>query len=353
MLDHLFDIERLIHSFKTALACILGIVVIKLGHFQSGQWILISIVIVMCAQINVGGLVQKSVLRLAGTFAGCCLAIFALVVFGDSETIVLTTIAIAGFIFSYIATAKESFVNLGTLGAATTAIIMSTHNPTIILALDRLAEISIGILIAAVVSQFVLPIHARTHLLRAQTKTLKLLRDFYKACFASADLLHPVNFMESDEEVAKTITKQRQLSKEATREPLGMFFDRQHFSATLSSEKNILRSIDFMNHALSELHRFPANPALLSTIDYLNSTVPKALNTIIEVMDSEDTTNMVLEIPAMQTLKNILNKHINQYEREQAFYIDGFLFSVEILITSLTHLANLLRLPVIESSLKS
>lgn len=371
MLTNIFEIEHIIHSFKTALACVIGIIVIKLANFQSGQWIMVSIIIVMCAQINVGGLVQKSFLRLIGTLAGCIIAIAALLLFGDTETVIIFTIAIASFFFSYIATSQESLMNLGTLGAATTAIVMITKNPTPELATNRFFEISIGILIAALVSQIVLPIHARTHLLRAQARTLKLLRDFYLQSMetflkplplpltqpASAEnkseneTLHLERFIETDEDIVKTITKQRQLSKEAAREPLGVFFDRQHFTETLICEKEILRSIDFMHYALFHLKTCSKlNLDKSDAIKYLNDTIPSAFNSLVQVMESEDISKLKLVLPSMTTLKTMLPSTIIELTQDEAIYLDGFLFSTEIFINCLKKLATLFNLPISESS---
>lgn len=351
MIKYLFDIERLIHSFKTALACMIGLAITEIGHFQSGLWIVITIVIVMCAQINVGGLVQKSYFRLAGTMLGCSIAMLALLTFGDSQTVIFATIAIASFLFSYIATAQESFVILGTLGAATTVIIMATPNPTMALATNRFLEISIGIMIAALVSQFVLPIHARTHLLRAQARTLTLLRDYYLAFIATPPINPPIDFLESEEDIVKAITKQRQLSKEAAREPLGIFFDRQHFSQTLRCEKEILRSVDFMHNALIRLKRYPEDFAQSKALNYLNHTIPNAFNALINVLEKEDSTTMKFEIPAIKTLKDSFAQTFAQYQRDETLYIDGFLFSAEILIECLIKLATLFNLPIHEVTL--
>lgn len=352
MLQKLFDIERLIHSFKTALACIIGVVVIKFAHIQSGQWVMISIVIVMCAQINVGSLVQKSYLRLAGTLLGCAIAILALTFFGYSEIVVISSIAIAAFFFSYAATAQDAFINLGTLGAATTAIIMATPHPTVTLATDRFIEISIGIVIAALVSQFILPIHARTHLLRAQAKTLTLLREFYLMRIATPPFVAPIDYLESDEEIAKMITKQRQLSKDAVREPLGIFFDRQQFTHTLLCEKEILRSIDFMHNALFHLKQYP-DFAHSPILKYLNDTIPKAFNALVNVMENEDVSTIKFEIPAIKNLKLNIAQTFKQHPREEALYIDGFLFSAEILVKNLSRLAKLFNLPIAEVEMSS
>lgn len=346
MFKDFFDIERVIHSFKTALACIIGALIIKLGNFQSGQWMMISIIIVMCAQINVGGVIQKSFLRFIGTSCGCLFALLALFSFGLNETSIIVTIAISSFIFSYIATYRDNLVNLGTLGAATTAIILTTPHTNITLATNRFIEISVGILIATLVSQFVLPIHARTHLLRLQAKTLNLFREFYLSCIATPPINAPVEFQETDEDIVKVISKQRLLSKEAEREPLGMFFDRHKFAQTLTCEKEILRAINFMHNALFHLQKNPEIFAQLAGVKYLNDTIPHAFTALVKVMENEDVTDVHFELPTVEDLTRSMGELYLQCPRNQALYLDGFLFSAEILINSLSTLANIFNLPI-------
>ncbi len=62
---------------------------------------------------------------------------------------------------------------------APSVIIILFNTPTLGLALTRFLEISVGILIAAIVSQFIFPIHARTHLRRAQAATLQQIKNYF------------------------------------------------------------------------------------------------------------------------------------------------------------------------------
>ena len=148
--------------------------------------------------------------RFLGTFIGCLFAALALVFLGHTNLAIMLAIGVSSFMFSYIATGKENLIQTGTLGAVTTAIIMLAKTSTLTIAMQRFFEISIGILIATLVSQFVLPIHARTHLRRAQAATLRQLLDYYiKLMIDYYQKKCADNYKEMDEDIVKGLLKQR------------------------------------------------------------------------------------------------------------------------------------------------
>lgn len=342
------NLEQLIHSFKTALACLIGAIVVKIAGLASGQWIMITIVVVMCAQINVGGLMIKSYLRFLGTFLGCLIAILVLVTLGSSEITRLFTIAGATFFFAYIATSKENLVYAGTLGAATTAIVMVAPNPSVSYAVDRFLEISLGLIIATVVSQFVLPIHASTHLRRAQANTLRALKKYYQICVSYPED-QQIDFQATDEGIVKSITKQRQLAKESLREPVGFFFDQKQFTMTLQNEKEILRAINFMHNALMNMQKHKHDFLALPSLPPFNQAVLECFDDLIKVIDRKAGVEHQFRLPTLEYLKQDLESRENGF-KDESIYIDGFLFSAEALVNNLSSLASLFRLSVSELS---
>src|SRR4051812_20245760 len=92
------DTDRLIHSLKTALACILGYLLFEKLHFDNEQWVIITIIVVMCAQLNVGSVLQKSYMRFLGTLIGAVIATLTLVLFGKDETILIGCVILAAFL---------------------------------------------------------------------------------------------------------------------------------------------------------------------------------------------------------------------------------------------------------------
>lgn len=347
MLNNWIDTERLIHSVKTAIACIIGIALTKIISFPADQWIVITIIVVMCAQIYVGSVVQKAYVRFLGTLIGCLFAMIAVVFFGDSGFVVAGTIGFASLVFSYFATASEALSAAATLGAVTTAIIMLGNSPpTFTYAAERFLEISVGLFIAAVVSQFILPIHARTHLRRSQASTLEQLKNLYTELMITPHQEDPLTDTHHlDENIVKLLLKQRQLAKESTREPFGIDFKTDHFQQTLFCERDILRAMIFMHQAFIHINQ----DAVLSTLPELtafNHQVLETLNALKKVIETHKSTHTTISVPALEPLKRATQEHISPASQETWTYVNGFLFSAEILVHGLATLANLYQAPL-------
>lgn len=336
------DFERLIHSFKTAIACGIAFLLTKLVGLAADQWIVITVIVVMCAQIYVGSVLQKAYLRFLGTLLGCLLAALTLSAFGSSNLAILGIIALSSFLFSYLATGQESQSYAGTLGAVTTAIIMLGPHPTLLFAAQRFLEISVGILIATLISQFVLPIHARHHLRRAQGETLAELRDFYIDTMTIRTLLA----QDLDENIVKSISKQRQLAKESARERLDEKFDADHFMQTLYCEKEILRSIALMRNAFTHINNAETSLAKLPELHTFNDAIQQTLNTFINVIESKDSGKEHIHLPNVTALRDAVQTKFAAPTPEQRVYIDGFLFSAEVLTETLAKMASLNQIPV-------
>jgi uncharacterized membrane protein YccC len=331
-----FNTELLIHSFKTLIACLIGILLTKFITFRSDQWVVITIIVVMCSQIYVGSVLQKSWLRFAGTLVGCLFAILGLVTVGDSPLAVAITVGLSSFIFSYLGTGNENLSYAGTLGAVTTAIIMLGQTPTVTFAAERFLEISVGILIATLVSQFILPIHARTHLRKAQIKTLEKMRDYYQLSIMTAH--DPDNdFYALDEDIVKSLLRQRQLANESRREPLAEGFDQAKFLQTINDEKEILRAMIFMQVALSKIRY--ATPAFINEPAFIhfNQSIIMAFNTIITALGADKSTVSYLP-PATEGLAADVQQYIRS--SAQLHYLEGMLFCAERLANGLGKLAK-------------
>jgi uncharacterized membrane protein YccC len=218
--------ERIIHGVKTALACLIGFIVAYYLHFQAMQWVVITTLVVMCAQLNVGSVIHKSYMRFLGTLIGSLIAIFTLKIFGNDLIINISVVLIVAIICSFIATGTKNYNESGTLGAVTVTIILFGSNPSIQTGMERFIEISLGIFIAALISQFIFPIHAKTHLRRNQATTIKKIRTFYLNLFASTPSSDTTTTLGNlDEEIVKTLIMQRKLAGEAHREKFGKLFN--------------------------------------------------------------------------------------------------------------------------------
>jgi uncharacterized membrane protein YccC len=333
--------NRIIHSVKTALACLIGFSIVKSVNLPAGQWLVITILVVMCAQINVGSMLQKSYMRFLGTLAGSIIASLALMFLGTNAVIDTVVVTFSAILFSYIATGQTTISEAGTLGAVTTAVILSVPHPTLIVAAERFSEISGGILIATLVSQFVLPIHARKLLRRTQAKTLRQLRQYYLVSILDEQ---NKDYYELDLDVTKSLITQRKLAIEASREP---FAKKSavvtQFNKLLRCEREILRAITFMHHAYKSS---PRSKMLFSTqhiIHEFHDKICNALERIAEQIGKRSKKKLNLDIPSFQLIKDMIASEKQKLNDDDLVYTNAYLFFAEIIVESLKELSQLVQ----------
>lgn len=333
--------DRLIHSLKTAIAVAIGFSLTHLVSFAYGQWIIITILVVMCAQIYVGGALQKGYLRFLGTLCGCAIAIVIIEIFHSSVLSVFLALVIGSFIFSYIATSgKDTLSYLGTMGAATLAIILwGRSDSSLSYAISRFLEISVGILIATLVSQFVFPIHAKKQLRKNQTETLKQLKDFYnKTVVMGLAEVQTVEHHDLDEEIVKSLIKQRQLAKDSGREPLGAAFDVAHFNQSLFCERQILRAINFMHIAQDKLR----NATLSEKMQYALKTFHEEVLTALDAMaNSTAEKAQSFKLPSLEAIQHLRTDNKEMVVLQPIVYLDALIFNAEIIVENIALLAKL------------
>lgn len=330
--------DRIIHSIKTAFAVLIGFAITKSVHFPVDQWLIITILVVMCAQMNVGSMLQKSYMRFLGTLLGSFMAGLTLILFGTNPIAIAITVSISTMLFSYIATSQKNYSDSGTLGAVTTTIILIGQNPTLLSAIERCIEISIGIVIAALVSQFILPIHARRNLLINQAQTIRKLSVYYRA-IVSADKSeeNSANLQILDEAIAKSLINQRKLAVEAARETLRKSYQTEKFQQLLWYEKEILRSIAFISHAYGDSMDAKNVFSTVSIINDFNETMCMALETIADHL-SKKIPVMTITLPNPQYLSEAIHLATQKLNPTDAMHANGFLFCANILIARMEKL---------------
>ena len=334
--------ERLIHSLKTALACLISFVAASHLHFQMTPWIVITTLVVMCAQINVGSVIQKSWMRFLGTLTGSLFSIITLNFFGNDIFISTIVVIIAAIFFSFIATSTKSYSESGTLGAVTVVIILFGVNPDVQTGIERFLEISLGILIAAVVSQFVFPIHAKTHLRRNQAATINKIRALYMNLFyssLSSDNTHIMGNL--DEEIVKSLIMQRKLAGEARKEKWGNAFNIDYFQQSLWCEKEIIRSIIFMFYAWEKTYTLDIMEKNKLLLDSFHHEIINTLENISACISQKTTPTHIKSVNIIM-LKEALD-NTNSLQPEEKRSIDAFVFCAEILIERLNRIMNILK----------
>lgn len=151
---------------------------------------------------------------------------------------------------------------------------------------------------------------------------------------------------EIDEEIIKSLLKQRQLASDAAPELIGKRFDPDHFAHTLFCEREILRAINFMDMALSKITSLPAVYSTQNPLIPFNKSVIETLDVLIRVLRTNQLTHAHVHLPDLKQLTTVLQQNPELSGAGQRVYLDGFVFSAEILVNHLRELAVLYEVPM-------
>ncbi len=207
--------RMLVQAGKTALAAGLCIWLAQWFHLREGYWGSISAIIVL--QSNVGATVTASRDRLLGTLLGALFG-FAFSLFGAPPwNFLLATfaaIALCGFL---------GLRNSARLAGVTIAIVMLVHasGSHWTIALDRVGQVFLGIVIALAVSTLVLPDRARLRLRDGLAQEFLLLSAFFEAILEGFRGTPAPSLPALHDEVEAMVLGNNQLLEASRNEPSG------------------------------------------------------------------------------------------------------------------------------------
>jgi len=243
------DYYRVLHSFKTALGCLIGLGLVWYLKWPSGQWVPITVMVVMSAQPHFGGAVQKATMRFLGTAAGVMITLLTLIALHDNIVAVFIVIFLACLFFTYIASSGGNISYAGTLGGVTVILTLTATQATPLLAIQRGFHIVIGIVIALLVSRFVFPIHAREALRFSIARVLRRLKRMYFETVSHS--VQDATLSHEMEVLYRKIVRQEELLEEAK---AGSFYFRKYraelFTNIIGSERKLYRLINLMGKSL-------------------------------------------------------------------------------------------------------
>lgn len=211
--------DRTINSLKTAIACMLGYLLVLFSPLSQPQWIVITILVVMSAQVTFGGVLIKANMRFWGTLAGGLVAVSALLIGGNNPWWIAGVLLISALFFSYIAGSSGDISAAGVLGGVTVAVIVLNQHANPIMAGERLLEIMLGIFIAFIVSKYIFPIRAHTALLESFRETVVDLHKHFNRCLDDGSDNLTFSNIDLDEKISKSFQNQRKLIHELAFEP--------------------------------------------------------------------------------------------------------------------------------------
>ncbi len=244
MFSRALTAENARQAIKTAVAGVVSLYVARLFHLPEGYWAAISALIVM--QSNVGATLSASRTRLAGTGVGAVVGGAFVALWGDSIPGFALAVAVA-FFLCFILRLPDS----QRLATVTVAIIMLIGRPASpwTVALHRFIEVSIGILIALVISLTLWPNHARRSLREGLAAALVKLGALYKAVMGAAGsgALDALNT-----EVSDAFRKNADLLQNALQEAFGPMRERDSLALLAAQVERIRRAVETLDSAVGD-----------------------------------------------------------------------------------------------------
>ena len=343
------DNDRMVHSLKTAIALLFGLLISYLFKLPlQGRWVVITILVVMCAQSRVGAILQKSYMRILGTIMGASVASLTLWLVYPNVAFTILILCLATAVFSYIADSPSTLSEAGPLGAVTLIIILISQNPNFYTVISRFLEINLGIIIALLVSRFIWPLHSRTQLRYILIDTLQNLKNLAQKLeeFRITNDVNsekPQDFFEN--KILNNIGIQKKLFKEVMSESFGRSNLNETFKSILDAEREILRCITLMRNALvnfsdQNILIFNQNAEIQKIYQITQTLFQRAIDSLNRI-DKGQEVEILENFSDWNEVKfQLKSLEINPSEQ---FAIDLFMFSADRLIVQLHTLIILIK----------
>jgi uncharacterized membrane protein YccC len=204
---------ELIHALRAGIAALLGYgcYLLLAPKGLSAQWILITIVVIMCSNSALGTQISRSLWRMLATLIGSILAIGVLMLPTDQGLLAIALCLIVSLAV-FISVSKSKYSYAASLGAITFCMISLANTPGLPLALARSSEILLGILISLIVSRVIFPTPSETLIKKLGLINLSRLADLYKkVLLENKDRFNDPDIMSLDSQILESHTNQRQL----------------------------------------------------------------------------------------------------------------------------------------------
>ncbi|MDR3734139.1 MAG: FUSC family protein [Acidobacteriaceae bacterium] len=247
----LFSWERrrlLIHAGKTALAAGLCWWLAQSLGLHEGYWGSISTIIVL--QSNVGSTVTASRDRILGTVIGAILG-FSFSLFGvlpwNYVLAVLAAVIICGLL---------GLRNSSRLAGVTISIVMLVKAGSHwTIAMDRVIDVFLGIVVALVVSALLFPDRARLRLREGLAREFMLLGTFFEAILHGFRSDPEENLAALRQDVMTVVRSNAQLAEAARNEPSGSPGMREALGLLSQFGRSLLDALVALEFAVQDSHR--------------------------------------------------------------------------------------------------
>jgi len=338
---------RVIHSVKTAFACLVGLALEKYFEWPMGQWVPITIMVVMSAQTHFGGALSKALMRFLGTVGGIAIVVTVLWVFGDNIVVVCCTIFFAIIIFTYIASGYGDISYAGTLGGVTVILVLTGQHIGIETAIQRGFYILIGIAIALLVSRFIFPIHARDRFRYHVTLTLRNLSRLYAANVQLDESLKKAVDSTANSalsfQIADDIANQPRLIHEAVIGSRAFAANKASFTEILHGEHSLNRLINLMYLSLYEADSTIIVKKQLAAVEELHTIIVNGLNYLADCLESLQKPQVVVNLSeVLGRITKVVEDLPEKTNAHQLIMEHSFLFFMEQIVKELENMRKLI-----------
>jgi len=267
--------ENAKQAIKTAIAGVAAMYVTRLFHLPQGYWAAISALIVM--QSNVGATLSASRTRLAGTAVGAVVGGAFMALLGDNMLDFALAVALA-FFLCFVLRLPDS-QRLATVTVAIIMLIAQSASAWVV-ALHRFIEVSLGILIALVVSLTLWPNHARRSLREGLAAALVNLGALYQAAMGVDQAAASDSLKALDAQVSDVFRDNAALLENALHEVFGPMRDRESLALLAAQVERIRQAVERLEFAVRDgapetyLRRFDAE------LEQLHSAIAAAFGSL-------------------------------------------------------------------------
>lgn len=337
--------NRVIHSIKTAIACLIGVAIEKYFDLPSGLWIPITIMVVMSAQVHFGAALRKSYMRFLGTISGITITITTLLLFGNNIIAIFCIVFVAILVFTYIASNKGDINYAGTLGGVTVLLTLTGQQVGIEIAVQRGLYIIIGIVIALLVSRTIFPIHARDRFRYHVATTLRNLQSLYrKIAQMDIQLEQKPADIELEDIVATDISNnQPRLVNEAASGSTLFAAKKIFFKEIIHSEYQLNRLIDLTYCSLCAIGSLETIKEYLEAVKDWHKVIEDSLNNLADCFEYAKTPGAMTDLDdAIQKITQLVEKLPKNDEINRMITGHSFIFFMEQILKELKNMKKLI-----------
>ncbi len=338
-----FASPRVINSLKTAIACVLGYLLVLWSPLPQSQWIVITIIVVMGAQTSLGSLVIKSYMRFWGTLFGALFSTAVYLLVGTDPLGTAIALFFVVLVLAYIATNPGDISYAGTLGAVTVAIILLNPKVNFQIISARFIEIIVGIIIALLTSKLIFPIYSHRLLLRNVANNLQNLQWHFQRSIKMDPNELTAELDGLDTKIVSSFSTQRKLIREVGFESSKYRRHQQVFNDILQAEIKLYRANNLMFLSSHVSPHSVLTIAELAGLEKFKQGASQALTLLADALRSGKEQQAELMVAGLiEDMEHEFKKVINQKQFEHIAYVNAFLFGVRMLMDELFKLGELI-----------